>query len=446
MMDNAALLESAESLQSNLMSQSMTDMYDDKPVKYQSFGVALLNFLNTIIGAEILGVANSMTFCGVAFSVFLMAFTAILSYIGTVLVLNLHRFVNAESINDMATKVVGRWFGNLFSAITLCFTFSNVISYLIVGSNTICEWLELAGGAAKEWTTGWKRSVMTLAYALVLPVALSIPKQMEFIDTASMFAIVAQLTFVVTMIIEGVKFFPTYPHWFHPTCETAVFDIHFFNAFAIYSTLYALPAVILPQLEPFDPSLKKRYWLLGVGFVLCFIIDIVPSTIGYLICGIHTDQIVLHSEYFQKTSSGKTNVLIQVCNAGFFFVVNASYPLVSLQITTDLGAIIYKEHNPRKVSWKKRIILLLITNIPPIIIAMVMPNVRPIFEVGGAFGGCLSNFLFPPILYWWNSGKKWYHIKSLLLMAFAGFGLLSAAIGTWQAVVDAIDSFKNGEA
>lgn len=438
MLDSTALLD----VHSGISSQAIDESGEEGPRKYQSFGVALLNFLNTIIGAEILGVANSMTFCGVSFSIFLMAFTAILSYIGTVLVLNLARFVNADSINDMATKVVGRWFGNLFSAITLCFTFSNVISYLIVGSNTIGEWLKLAGGSAVEWTTGWKRSIMTLAYALVLPVALSIPKQMEFIDTASMFAIVAQLTFVVTMIIEAVKFFPTYPHWFHPTCETAVFDIHFFNAFAIYSTLYALPAVILPQLEPFDPSLKRRYWLLGVGFVLCFIIDIIPSTIGYLICGIHTDEIVIHSEYFNP--GGKANILIQVCNAGFFFVVNASYPLVSLQITTDLGAIIYKEHNPRKVSWKKRIILLLIANVPPIIIAMVMPNVRPIFEVGGAFGGCLSNFLFPPILYWWNSGKKWYHIQSLLLMAFAGFGLLSAAIGTWQAVVDAIKSFQGG--
>ncbi|KAK8860360.1 hypothetical protein M9Y10_012024 [Tritrichomonas musculus] len=400
---------------------------------YQSFPIALLNLLNTLIGPEILGVANSMIFCGLSFSVVLLMITALLSYIGTIFILNLQHMVQAESINDMATKIVGRWAGQLFSAITLFFTFSNQISYLIVGSETICTWLSL--GHLDSWTHGWRRSIAVLAYSLALPVALSIPRQMEFIDTASMFAIVAQLTFVISMVYKGIKFFSFQHHSIHPTCETGVLNINFFNAFSIYSTLFALPAVVLPQLEPFTPKLKSRYWLLGTAFVLCFTIDIIPSAIGYLMFGDETNQILY-------SSFDKSDILMQVVRGGFFFVVNAAYPIVSLMVTTDLGSMIYNQHNPRELPWNKRIVCLLLANSLPVFIAMILPEVRPAFEIGGAFGGCLSNFFFPPLLYLIQLRKKWYHPMSIGLILFAVWGFVAMIVSTYEAVIDAIESFK----
>ena len=429
------MLDTSDAYQSALTSSLTTtdDVKDQEVHKYMSFPVALLNLLNLLIGAEILGVANSFTFCGLTISLFLMVFTALLSYVGTIIILNLQKRVAAESINDLATKIVGRWGGQLFSIITLFFTFSNQVSYLIVGSETVCTWLSL--GKLDEWTVGWRRSLVVFVYALVLPVALSIPKQMEFIDTASMFAIVVQLFFVSSMIYQAIKHFIIEDGAVDPTAETGVFGIQFFNAFAIYSTLYALPAVVLPQLQPFTPNLRSRYRLLGAAFILCFTIDIVPSIIGYLLFGAKTDQIVL-------SSFPANDILMQVVRSGFFFVVNASFPLVALSILTDLGAIIFNEHNPRKLAWKRRIILLFLADTLPVLIAMVLPKVRPVFEIGGAFGGCLSNFFFPPMLYFLQSGKRWYNPKSLGLIFFSLFGIFTCAICTYQAILDAIETFK----
>ena len=431
-----SLLESNELYTNSALS---TNTFEHSAKKYQSFPIALLNMLNTLIGPEILGVGNSMIFCGISVSVILLMLTAILSYIGTILILNLQYKVRAESINDMATKIVGRWGGQLFSAITLFFTFSNQISYLIIGQETICSWLKL--GHLDDWTTGWRRSIVTLIYSLVLPVALTIPKQMEFIDTASMFAIVAQLTFVISMIYKGATYFGNpdgYPNEgiIAPSCETAVFNLNFFNAFSIYSTLFALPAVVLPQLEPFTPSLKARYRLLGVSFVLCYTIDIIPSVIGYLMFGEDTNQILY-------SSFPHNDVLMQVVRGGFFFVVNAAYPIVGLMVMTDVSAMIFNQHNPRDLTWNRRILCLLIANILPVLVAMIMPNVRPIFEIGGAFGGCLSNFFFPPLLYYKNLGKKWYKAESIGLILFALWGFVAMVIATAEAVIDAIDTFKN---
>jgi amino acid permease len=153
--------------------------------------------------------------------------------------------------------------------------------------------------------------------------------------------------------------------------------------------------------------------------------------------GVDTDQVVIHS-------FPNNDVLIEVVNIGFFLVVNASYVMVALQVMTDLGAMIYNEHDPKKISWKRRAPLLLLTNGLPVVIAMVLPSVRPAFEIGGAFGGCLSNFFFPAVLYWWYSGLKIWHWKSLLLGFIALFGFISMVLGTYEAVVDAIASFKHG--
>ena len=74
---------------------------------------------------------------------------------------------------------------------------------------------------------------------------------------------------------------------------------------------------------------------------------------------------------------------------------------------------------------------------------MILPEVRPAFEIGGAFGGCLSNFFFPPLLYWKQLGRKWYHPSSIGLILFALWGFVAMIVATWEAVLDAIESFKN---
>jgi hypothetical protein len=408
-------------------------------IRYQSFIVALINLLNTLIGPEILCIANSMIFCGVYISVCMMAFTAIISYIATGLILNLQRACGACSINEMATKIVGRWFGQVFSGINLCLTFSNNVAYLVVGSQQVCDWIRLAGPEYEKWTHGFRRSLVVLIYALSLPIALSIPPQMTFIDTASMFAIIGQIFFAKSVIIRSVPWFQSHQA-FNPTCESAKLDIGFFNAFAIYSTLFALPSVVLPQLEPFSPKLGSRYSLIMAAFFCAFLIDVIPSTVGYLRFGKNTNEILVHS----FLEDNRSDVLMEFVNFGFFLISNACYVIVSLQIMTDLGAMIYNEHDPKRIKWKRRIPLLFLTNIVPLCVAMILPSVRPAFEIGGAFGGCLSNFFFPAVLYWWYNGLGIWHWKSLLLGLLALFGLISMIFGTYEAIIDAVASFNRG--
>ncbi|OHT03737.1 Transmembrane amino acid transporter protein [Tritrichomonas foetus] len=405
-----------------------------KKPKYSHCFTTMMNLLNTLVGAEILGIANSMTLCGLYVSVALMVITASLSYAATILVVRLQNRTGAESINDLASKILGKWGGNLLSGLTLCFTYSCQVAYLVIGAETVCSWFDIA--KLYEWETGWRRSLVVLIYSLALPIALTIPRNMKFLDTASTAAIGCLVVFVIVMIVKGALWFPK--HGINPTVESYNFGLSIFNALAIYAMIFALPAIVLPLIKPFHPSLRKRYFLVGSAFMTCFTIILIPSVIGYLMFGKSTEQII-----FQSFDSN--DLVIQIVRVTFFFVVNASFPVVGIAVATDISDIVFKVHDPATLPWKKRIIALAIADVPPLLIAMVLPKVRPALEIGGAFGGCLTNFFFPPMLWFMQSDKRWNHPSNILCLLFASFGLVSAAIATYQAFEDAYHTFKGTE-
>lgn len=399
--------------------------------KYSSCFITMMNLLNTLVGAEILGIANSMIFCGLYVSVALMVLCASLSYAATILVIRLQNRTGAESINDLAGKLLGRWGGNMLSAFTLCFTYSCQVAYLVIGSETVTNWLQLA--KLYEWEHGWRRSIIVFAYSMVLPIMLTIPRNMGFLDTASTAAIGCLVVFVIVMIVKGCLYLPKYG--INPSVEKYQFGLNLFNALAIYAMIFALPSIVLPLVKPFNPSLRKRYFLIGGAFMLCFSIILIPSVIGYLMFGRGAQQIILKS-------FDTHDIVIQVVRVFFFFVVNASFPVVGISVATDISDLIYHEHDPAKLPWKKRIVCLLIADAPPLLIAMVLPDIRPALEIGGAFGGCLTNFFFPPMLWLKQSDKPFYHPTNILCILFVMFGLTSALIATYEAVIDAIHAFS----
>ena len=407
------------------------EMKQEEKQQETGFFAAFMNILNTLTGAEVLSVSNSMTLIGYVPSIVLMVFTTVLSYLGTILVLKLRDYVAAESINDLATKIVAPWAGTAFSILTLFFTYSCQVAYLIVGGDSVIQWASMAGW--HECESGWMRSLLVMGYSLVLPVLLSIPREMKILSAISTSAIFCQILYVVAMIYEAIRYLPKYG--IDPTVESyRTGGMLFFNAFAIYSQLYAFPSVVLPLVRYYSKDMTERARLIGASFVACFSITLIPGAIGYLLFGQNTAQISI-------SSFPNDDIFMQVVRVGFFLVVNASYAVVAISVMQDISSLCFKVHDPATLPLWKRALALFLANAPPVIIAMFLPNVRPAFEVGGAFGGCLSNFFVPPLLWIVLSKKKWYTPLNLAMLAFSLFGLVSAVIATYQAILDAI----NGE-
>ncbi|OHS95206.1 Transmembrane amino acid transporter protein [Tritrichomonas foetus] len=414
------------------MTDSNTNSNGDHPKKQASYFVTLMNILNTLIGAEILGIPNSMTFCGLVPLLILLTMTAILSYIATILITRLQNRFAATSINDLTDKLLGRWGGIILSILTLAFAYSCLIAYIVTASDTIESWMKLA--KIPEWTKGWKRAIVVCIYSLLIPVLLTTPRDLSYLNAASTFAIFSVVVYMVVMIVKAIQFFPHHP--IDASVETSDMNIHFFHAFALHSLMFALPGIVLPILIPYHPSLNKRYHVIGSAFVVCYILTIIPGVIGYLMFGATTNQIIF-------SSFPDNDWMIQVARVGFFVVLNASYPVISMTVLTELSNLLYKVGDPADATLKQRIVILTINNIPPVLIGMVLPKVRPALAIGGAFGGCLTNFTIPPLLWVKQSNCGWFHWTNILCYLFITFGVISAGIATYEAVEDAINTFKN---
>jgi hypothetical protein len=74
------------------------------------------------------------------------------------------------------------------------------------------------------------------------------------------------------------------------------------------------------------------------------------------------------------------------------------------------------------------------------VLAMFVPNAKPVLEIGGGMGGCIVDFVFPAVLWIKQSGKPWTNYQNILSILLAVFGVVCAVIATWLAVQGAIET------
>jgi amino acid permease len=383
--------------------------------------------LNSLVSADIFSISYSMKYTGFFGSVCLMTLTAILSYITTVMTVRIQYRTNAESLQNMANKLLGSKISFCLGILTLLFTYSCSVAYLIIGGDNIKSWLSLLG--YPDLMVGWKRSLVMLIYSISFPVLFTIPRKLHILSHFSTLSIFCLVIFVIVLIYKSIIYFPD--NGVSINSRTFTLNMGFFNSFAIYSLMFALPAVILPILKPTYPGNRHRYRIVGTAFISCFLCVLIPGSIGYLMFGNSVNQIILSS--FQNN-----DIVIQIVRISFFIVVTASYPIIALSITTDLSALLYKKNDPSVLPTKQRAIILFCSNAPPILIAMVLPNIAPILSIGGSLGGCLTNFFFPGIMWLKNSSHKWYYWTNLFCIGLSIFGFVSACIATYQSILEFI--------
>jgi len=372
-----------------------------------------------------------MTYCGLVLSIILMTLVAILSYIATILTVKLQTTTHAESLNDLSHKLIGKGGSSFLSALTLVFTYSCCVAYLVIAGNNIGVYLSLAGEKYGNWMKKFgPRMLCMLIYSLILPVPLTIPRKMSFLSSFSTFSIVCLFCYGITMIIKCSAILSK--DGVHPKANVFTADIHIFNALAIYSLMFALPALILPILKPTRPGLKPRFRIVGTAFFSCYLFVLLPGSLAYVTHGADTPELILDA-FDDK------DIIILIIRFAFFIVVTSSYPVVCLAIVSDLSAMVFKVYDTSLLTPKKRAITLVIANTPSVLIAMVCPQIKSVLQIGVALGGCMTNFFFPALLWIFNSGRKFYQGgQNIACSLLALFGLVSSVIATYMAVLDVI--------
>ena len=390
----------------------------------------VMSLLNSLLGAGILSVPNSFTSEGIIPSLIILLLMWGLSYLATVMVIILKAETNATGLPDLALKILGKGGEIGLAVMSLLFLISAQLSYLVLGGDMLTSWFALGG---IDVTILWRRAIMMLVYGLVFPVALTIPRNNRFLSYFGTVTVMSILFFDLSMVIKGsMKFAKEGP------AEVIIsrVDINMFSALSIYGLAFALPVVCLPPLSLYNPDTKARSKVSLWAMILCLILVIIPGLFGYLQFGDKTKPNIMQNY-------PDDDKLILVVRIAFFLVVSFAYPAVGQSTMVSWGNLVFKDGLVKQMVWKKRAVVLLLTNAIPLVVAMFLANAKPALSIGGAMGGCVADFVFPSLMWiFYYKETKWYHPKKLALWVFAAFGAVAAAISTYTAVVDAIKAFS----
>lgn len=402
--------------------------------KTNLFGT-VLNLLNSNLGAGILGVPNTFVNTGILFSLILLLIMAFLSLVATDLLLFLQQETGSIGLGELTQDILGHIGSRVLTLLNLIFSKTALVAYLVLAADMLTSFFELGG--LDVTPLGW-RALMVLIYALLLPIALSFPRNLAFLRYFSGTTVFCIFFFCIAMLYKMSDFIIKNEHKINKTCTLAKVDITLFASLSIYSLTFSFPSVILTVIRSYVNDFKKRANASLIALIICVFFVVLPGLTGYLIFGDATDPNILKN--FEAD-----DVLIIICRAAFFIIVTCAYPMVTQTSQSMWSSLIFSDDSPSTLPTKKRVLILFLTNSIPLLIAMFLPSVKPALSIGGALGGCLVDFVFPCILYLkLHYGERpLYYWKNVLLIIFAIFGVVAAVIATYQAIVDAIDAFSS---
>ena len=394
----------------------------------------VMNLLNSMLGAGILSVPNTFVNTGIIFSIVLLIIMAILSIIATDILVYLQLETNSEGLGDLTDRILGRKGSLSLSILNLLFINTALVAYLVLAGDMVTSWFELGG--LDITPLSW-HALMIFIYGVCIPIALSIPRDISFLRFFSTATVICIIFFCIVLLYKAIDYVIE-NNEISPTAVLGKCDVSLFASISIYALTFALPSIALSVIRVYDRDAKKRTNAVLIAIVLCFIFVIFPGVCGYIVFGEEADGNILNS-------FAADDIIIIICRAAFFIIVSCAYPMVTQACQSMWSTLIFNDDSPATLITSKRAIILALTNVIPLLIAMFLPSAKPALSIGGALGGCIVDFVFPALLYikFYKDRYKLSNWRMVLNMIFIIFGIVAAVIATYQAIVDAIDIFRN---
>lgn len=415
----------------SLFTQSENTLSENRPEHYTGVLSTAMNLLNSTLGASILTIANSFTFCGLIPSIAILTLSAIVSYTSASAIVKFHTITGINSFAKLSEKTLGK-FGKIITDLSISFyCYSCMTGYVVMGTEIIQSW---AKGLFKLDLYGrWQRYATVICYHFFVLVMLTLPRNMNFLSSISIFCFIGLMLYFCGMIYKGITILPK--EGINETVETGVFNLHIFNTLAVNVLCYSLSGIVIPVIRVMAPSLHIRNVACAISYFFSFHIVFIPAVIGYLLFGSGTPTLILNK--FDDTDK-----LFFAVRVACFVIMITSYPMMGLSLARMWSSYFFGTEEQHELKLKKRVVCLFCENIIPLLIGLFLPNARPALAIGGAIGGGMTNLFLPPLLYIkiMKKNRKQPIFWVMIACAVIGFGL--CGIATFEAVVDAIDAFS----
>lgn len=284
------MMDAPSEASTSISSLSTATHFDDMDIqsleidvrKKQEFMATLFNLMSAMLGAGILAIPSTFVNTGLIISIILLIIIALLTFYATYIVISVARKTHAESFADLAEKTIGKAGKATLSALTLIFLISLEIAYILIAGDILMSWFKL-GKIYVVDTLGY-HALLIFVYAMLIPVALIIPKDVSFLKYFSGVNVAFIFFYVGVIVYKSIVSFMTTKK-INPTIKYIKVGIEIFNSLSVYSLTFALPCIVLPILAPFNPNVQKRCIASALAMSIILVLALLSVVLCYLNLG-----------------------------------------------------------------------------------------------------------------------------------------------------------------
>ena len=415
--------------------------------------VAGIQIANTIMGAGILSIPIVMSYLGIIIGSLLVVFLAITTLYTVYLLIRCHQ-ITGKSGYSMFGKITMGKPGNIIVKIMIIINNLGIcICYLRIFGEVFQTIFQSFVSEDSFFVTNWHNFFYILIGSFIMFFFIFI-KNISALKKVSYLGVIAALSLTLMMIVlllyESIAneldsdvtwkyLIPncTFAEAFHAAPTVFVAFLFQFNAFPVYYNLK-------------NRGMRSMMKATRIGVVYSLIIFLIVGIIGFLLYGFNIDDTILDNFsddmlYYKGYNIFPVILIIIICLT-FILTCLTSFPVLflSLRVNYINGLKVCKndghqsdprveivqgqyEKKPTMVSEKFLNFITIALFLFIVIVAIIVPNLKPVFVAVGSIAGTFIGFILPSIFYiiiMRTSGKKESLVLPFMLLGFGVFFLI----------------------
>ncbi|KAE8586971.1 hypothetical protein XENTR_v10021823 [Xenopus tropicalis] len=370
-----------------------------------SFGFAVFNLMNAIMGSGILGLSYAMAKTGILGFSALLLIVALLAAYSIHLLLRMCLLTAVTSYEDLGLYAFGRSGKVLVACTILIQNVGAMSSYLFIIKSELPAAIAsfLPGAQGEPWYLDGRTLLIITSVCIVLPLAL-LPK-IGFLGYTSSLSFFFMVYFAVVIVIKKWNIPCPLPPLNHTVtflqapniseCKPKLFDFSKESAFALPTMAFSFlchTSVLPIYCELKSPSKSKMQNVANVGIALSFLIYYISALFGYLTFydNVKSELLQGYSKYLPK------DVLIITVRLCILLAVLLTVPLIHFPARKAVMMMFFSRY---PFSYIRHILVTLVLNIIIVLLAIYVPDMRSVFGVVGSTTSTCLLFVFPGLFY-----------------------------------------------
>ncbi|KAJ1915467.1 hypothetical protein H4219_004318 [Mycoemilia scoparia] len=391
---------------------------------------SFFNLTNAIVGAGVIGLPYAVEQSG-----FLVGITLIVTLAYAVnWTLRLLAYSSKMSSQNTYQDLVGHCFGSWGLAVNSFFQFTmafgGMASFIVIVGDTLPHVLSSLLPSVADTGFGgflFSRRVIIFLFVVCLAYPLSLYRNIGSLAKTSAFAVVAMLTIIISVLIEGPRIDTEYRP--DPGAPIKLFGTGFFESVGVITFAFVChhnSFMIYGSLK--KPTLNRYFDVVLWASVFACVVSLTIGMGGYLIFKDKTRGNIL-------TNFPTDNFLINV--ARFLFALNmiTTFPLETFVAREVIESLITKPNT--EFSLKRHVIITTALCLPALIIGEVVCDLGFLLEITGGLSASTLAFILPAACYLkLASGPLWHWSKVPHWLCIV-FGFVVMILSTVLAIVKA---------